>query len=142
LALAKTALASIKNHPWVGVGTGGQQKAFAGIYHSKGSVLDEEWQWLHSHNQLLSMAVTLGIPFALYFLFSLWYAPHSMKRWRSYLYLAFFMVFFLSFFDDDTLETMQGVFFYAFFNSLLLYAMPRESALNTETAIGNSKVSI
>jgi O-antigen ligase len=131
---------SIKNHPLIGVGTGGQQKAFAAIYDRRGTVLEEEWQWMHSHNQLLSIAVTLGIPALVYFLFSLWYAPYSMKRWRSYLYLAFFMVFFLSFFDDDTLETMQGVFFYAFFNSLFLYAMPRESAINTETPIGETKL--
>lgn len=139
MELAHTAMTAIKTHPLIGVGTGGQQKAFAEIYRRKGSVLDQEWQWMHSHNQLLSMAVTLGIPMLLYFLFSLWYAPHSMKRWRSYLYLAFFMVFFLSFFDDDTLETMQGVFFYGFFNSLFLYAMPRESAINTETEIGLEK---
>ncbi len=129
LELLQTAMTSIRHHPLIGVGTGGQQKAFAEIYEKQGTVLDENFQWLHSHNQLLSIGVTLGIPVLLYFLFSLWYAPHSMKRWRSYLYLAFFMVFFLSFFDDDTLETSQGVFFYAFFNSLFLYAMPRGSAV-------------
>ncbi|HET6993297.1 MAG TPA: O-antigen ligase family protein, partial [Bacteroidia bacterium] len=118
---------------------GGQQKTFAEQYRKEGTKLGEEWQWLHSHNQLLSIAVSLGIPGLLYFLFSLWYAPHSMKRWRSYLYLAFFIVFFLSFFDDDTLETSQGVNFFAFFNALFLYSMPRASAIRTDESANQEK---
>jgi hypothetical protein len=35
-------------------------------------------------------------------------------------------------FDDDTLETQQGVNFYAFFNAVLLFAMPRSSAINLD----------
>lgn len=132
LELAKTATGVIREHPWIGVGTGGQHTAFEDRYDTKGSRLGEEWQWLHSHNQFLAMAVTLGIPAMLYFIFALWYAPASMRRWRSYLYLAFFITFFLSCFDDDTLETMQGVFFFALFNSLFLYAMPRGSAVRME----------
>lgn len=132
MELANTAWRTIKQHPWIGIGTGGQQKHFTAQYKAEGTKLNEEWQWLHSHNQFLSIAVCLGIPGLLYFLFSLWYAPHSMKRWRSYLYLAFFLVFFLSFLDDDTLETSQGVNFFAFFNALFLYCMPRESAIPTD----------
>jgi hypothetical protein len=132
LELAHTAITTIKKHPWIGVGTGGQQKTFAAQYQEEGTKLGEEWQWLHSHNQFLSIGVSLGIPGLLYFIFSLWYAPRSMKRWRSYLYLAFFLVFFLSFLDDDTLETSQGVNFFAFFSALFLFSMPRESAIRTD----------
>lgn len=128
LELFHTALECIGENPWIGVGTGGQQKAFANTYATEGTKLDEEWRHLHAHNQFLSVALSLGIPFLLYFLFMLWYAPSSMRRWRSYLYLAFFVTAILSFLDDDTLETMQGVLFFAFFNSLFLYAMPRASA--------------
>ncbi|MCX6310086.1 MAG: O-antigen ligase family protein [Bacteroidetes bacterium] len=132
MELAQTALICVEQHPWIGAGTGAQQKTFATHYKTEGTKLGEQWQWLHSHNQLLSIAVCLGIPGLLYFIFSLWYAPRSMKRWRSYLYLAFFIVFFLSFWDDDTLETSQGVNFFAFFNALFLYTMPRESAIRTD----------
>jgi hypothetical protein len=132
LELLGTALDCIRDNPWIGVGTGGQKKAFENSYKTEGTKLEDEWRHLHAHNQFLSIAVTLGIPALLYFLFVLWYAPASMRRWRSYLYLAFFFTFFLSCFDDDTLETMQGVIFYAFFNALFLYAMPRESAIRVE----------
>ncbi len=132
IEFAQTAGRTIKQHPWIGVGTGGQQKSYEAAYHFYGTKLEREYQWMHAHNQFLSIAVCLGIPALLYFIFSLWYAPHSMKRWRSYLYLAFFLVLCMSFFDDDTLETSQGVNFFAFFNSLFLFAMPRDSAIRTE----------
>ncbi|CAN5854178.1 hypothetical protein BH11BAC7_BH11BAC7_24170 [soil metagenome] len=132
MEFAQTALTTIKQHPWIGVGTGGQQKSYEKVYHSYGTKLEREYQWMHAHNQFLSIAVCLGIPALLYFIFSLWYAPRRMKRWRSYLYLAFFLVLCMSFFDDDTLETSQGVNFFAFFNALFLFAMPRESAIRSE----------
>lgn len=130
--IAKTAIRCIKKTPWIGVGTGGQQKAYKAIYKVNHSKLDKEYQWMHAHNQFISIGVCLGIPALLYFIFSLWYAPYRMKRWRSYLYLAFFIVLFMSFFDDDTLETSQGVNFFAFFNALFLFSMSRESALRAE----------
>jgi hypothetical protein len=134
MEIARTALSCIKAKPWIGVGTGGQQKAYEAAYKINHSKLDEAYQWMHAHNQFISIAVCLGIPALLYFIFSLWYAPYRMKRWRSYLYLAFFIVICMSFFDDDTLETSQGVNFFAFFNALFLYAMPRESALADKKA--------
>jgi hypothetical protein len=129
LEIARTALGCIKAKPWIGAGTGGQQKSYEAAYKKNNSKLNEEYQWMHAHNQFISIAVCLGIPALLYFIFSLWYAPYRMKRWRSYLYLAFFIVLCMSFFDDDTLETSQGANFFAFFNALFLFSMPRESAL-------------
>lgn len=119
-----TALNVIGDHPWIGTGTGSQQTAYDEFYTKHGTVLSEKFQWLHAHNQFLSIAVTLGIPAAVFFIFSLWWPARSMRRWKSYLYLAFFVIVVLSFLDDDTLETQQGVTFYAFFNALLLYGMP------------------
>lgn len=129
LELLGTAIDCIREKPLIGVGTGGQKKAFENTYDTEGTTLGEEWQHLHAHNQFLSVGVTLGIPAMLFFIFMLWYAPSSMRRWRSYLYLAFFVTVTLSFLDDDTLETSQGVLFFIFFNSLFLYAMPRASAV-------------
>lgn len=122
--VADAALHAIKENPWIGTGTGSQKITYDNYYSAHGTMLNEKWQWLHAHNQFLSIAVTLGIPAALFFLFSLWWPARTMRRWNSYLYLAFFVIVALSFLDDDTLETQQGVTFYAFFNALLLYAMP------------------
>jgi O-Antigen ligase len=128
LEVLGAAMYSIGNHPWIGTGTGSQTFAYNEYYRESGSRLHEGWQWLHVHNQILEIAVTLGIPAALFFIFSLWWPAYSMRKMRSVLYLSFFLITLLSFLDDDTLETQQGVTFYAFFNALLLYAMPFASA--------------
>lgn len=127
--VSEAALQAIGEHPWIGTGVGSQKNTYDAIYTEHGTELDEQYQWLHAHNQFLSFAVTLGIPFTLFFIFSLWWPARNMRRWRSYLYLAFFIIVVLSFLDDDTLETQQGATFYAFFNCLLLYAMPFVSSV-------------
>ncbi|HEU4716512.1 MAG TPA: O-antigen ligase family protein, partial [Bacteroidia bacterium] len=129
IELFKTSLTCSREHLLFGVGTGGQEKAFANCYQINGTMLDEDWRWMHSHNQFLSSLVTLGIPGLIFFLLMLFYPASSMKRWGSFLFLAFFIVLFLSFIDEDTLETSQGVIFFAFFNSLFLFAMPWGSAV-------------
>lgn len=129
LEVIGAAVHSIKQSPWIGSGTASQSMVYTKYYEGRGSRLNEKYQWMHAHNQFLSFAVTLGIPATLFFLFSLWWPARSMRRWNNYLYLAFFVVTLLSFLDDDTLETQQGVVFYAFFNALFLYAMPFVSSL-------------
>ncbi len=128
LEVISAALHNSAARPWIGSGTGSQMKTYTAYYASADTRLQEKWQWLHAHNQFLSIAVTLGIPAALFFIFSLWWPARSMRRWKSFLYVAFFVIVCLSFLDDDTLETQQGVTFYAFFNCLLLYAMPFASS--------------
>jgi len=118
------ALYSIEKRPWIGGGTGSQNVAYYEYYAQSKSRLHQKYRWLHAHNQFISFAVTFGIPFAIFFVFALWWPARSMHRWKSYLYLAFFVIVTLSFLDDDTLETQQGVVFFAFFNALFLYAMP------------------
>lgn len=138
LVVIEPALHAISVHPWIGTGVGSQKKTYDEFYTEHGTVLDEKYQWLHAHNQFLSFAVTMGIPFMLFFLFSLWWPARNMRRWRSYLYLAFFIIVALSFFDDDTLETQQGATFYAFFNCLLLYAMPFVASVTDPKAVNAS----
>jgi hypothetical protein len=131
--VSNAALHAISDHPWIGTGVGSQKKTYDEYYTDNGTLLDEKWQWLHAHNQFLSLAVTLGIPVMLFFVFSLWWPARNMRRWSSYVYLAFFIIVALSFLDDDTLETQQGVTFFAFFNALLLYAMPFVSSVTGTT---------
>ncbi len=121
--LGKNAYAMIKEKPWSGFGTGTSERAYRNYYHLHGTDLDKEWHWLHPHNQFLSIALTLGVPALLFFIFSLIYPAMFANRWRNFMYLSFFLVVVLSFFDDDTLETQQGATFYAFFNAVLLFAM-------------------
>ncbi|MCU0436058.1 MAG: O-antigen ligase family protein [Bacteroidia bacterium] len=122
--LSQTALACIAEAPLLGHGTGSSEKTMRNFYTRNGTPLDESFQWMHPHNQFLSFALTLGIPMLLYFIFSLTYPMSRMGRWRNYISLAFFIIAVTSFLNDDTLETQQGVTFFAYFNALVLFALP------------------
>lgn len=125
--LAQTALACISETPLLGHGTGSTEKTMRNFYIHNGTPLDESFQWMHPHNQFLSIALTLGIPALLYFVFSLTFPMSRMGRWKNYISLAFFIIAVTSFLNDDTLETQQGVTFFAYFNALVLFALPSGS---------------
>jgi hypothetical protein len=125
--LAQTAMACISEAPILGHGTGSSEKTMRSFYAKNGTPLSESFQWMHPHNQFLSFTLTLGIPALLYFIFSLTYPMSRMGRWKNYISLAFFIIAVTSFLNDDTLETQQGVTFFAYFNALVLFAMPSGS---------------
>jgi len=115
----KAAKQIIKKHGLIGVGTGGNQKAFDQAYVQINSPLLEENR-LRSHNQFLAFFVSYGvlgiISFCLLLLFSFYLAWKS----RSFLALMFLVVISTSFFIEDTLETQLGVTIFGFFISFLV----------------------
>jgi hypothetical protein len=119
----KAALGIIKKHPVIGVGTGDVKIAFEQQYEEMHSSLDSEHR-LRSHNQFLSIAVAFGSVGLLWFFISLFYPMIKEKRIFDYFYVSFFIIFFVSMLVEDTLETQAGVTFYAFFNTIFLFAKP------------------
>jgi len=119
----KAAVAIIKKHPVAGVGTGDVNQAFLNQYREMNSALGVDY-YLRSHNQFLSITVAFGFVGLIWFLFALVYPMIRYKMTFDYFYAVFFMILFLSMFTEDTLETQAGVTFYAFFNSILLFARP------------------
>ncbi len=108
----------IKNF-WFGVGTGDIKKAYHAEYHQY-PYIDKSAQ-LRAHNQILTMAVTFGVPGLLIILFNIIYPLFALKNSNDYmLYYLLAIINTLSFLIDDTLETQPGVTFYAFFNTLLI----------------------
>lgn len=109
----------IKENPWVGVGTGDLNRAFDRAYERIDSPLAEEFR-LRAHQQFLSIWIAFG-PFGLLlFILSLFLPPIWKERFRDPFYVAFFIVLFLSFFTEDTLESQAGVTLFAFWNALFL----------------------
>lgn len=129
--LAHNALACIVEKPLLGYGTGGTENAFRTYYTKNSWGLSESYHWLHTHNQFLSIALTLGIGALLYFIFALIYPMSSQNRWSSYFSVAFFIVIVLSFLNDDTLETQQGATLFAFFYALVVFALPQKETSET-----------
>ena len=116
----------IRQHPWFGVGTGDVPQAFSQAYDEIHSPLKEEFRF-RAHNQYLAIAVAFGLVGLAFFLVVLLYPYLSSKKHRTYLYTVFLCIILLSMFPEDTLETQAGASLFAFFEALLLVAMPKEA---------------
>ena len=51
-----------------------------------------------------------------------------MKGYKNFFYLIFWLIFMISMTTEDTIESQEGVTFYAFFTSFLLFAYKEERA--------------
>lgn len=111
--LWRTALRIIRKHPLAGVGTGDVPGVFSAELELSSSPL--KGTSMRSHNQYLSIAVALGIPALLYFLFALFYGPVRNKRFTDFNFFCFMIIGLLSMLTEDTLETQPGVSFFIFF---------------------------
>ena len=120
----KTASRIIAKEPWLGVGTGDVPQAFELQYHLDKSSLSEKNR-RRAHNQFLTIWLTFGIGGLIYFLIYL-FIP--LKRSQHKFYPIFFIIVFLSFFTEDTLETQAGVTFFALFNSLFLLGLDQSNS--------------
>ena len=116
----KAAIGIIKENPLIGVGTGDVKHAFEEQYNKMNSPLTKEWR-LRSHNQFLAIGTAFGLIGIVLFLITLFYPLFTKQKFNDYFYLMFFCVAFLSLFGEDTLETQNGVTFFAFFNSYFLF---------------------
>ncbi len=116
----KTSILIIRDHPWLGVGTGDMNIAFQRQYEIMDSPLKPEFRW-RSHNQFLSIAVGFGVLGLIWFLFGLIYPPIKLGRLSDYFYLTFFVIMIVSMLSEDTIETQAGATIFAFFTSLFLF---------------------
>ena len=114
----------IRQHPWFGVGTGDVPQAFSQAYDEIHSPLKEEFRF-RAHNQYLAIAVAFGLVGLAFFLVVLLYPYFSSKKYRTYLYTVFLCIMLLSMFPEDTLETQAGASLFAFFEAVLLMAVPK-----------------
>ena len=121
----RTSLQIIMQHPIFGVGTGDVPEAFRLQYEKTNSVLEPQYR-LRSHNQFLSITVAFGILGLFWFIFSLVYPMVRTRGYRNYLYIVFWIIFVLSILTEDTIESQEGVSFYAYFTSLFLFAWSDE----------------
>ena len=111
----------IEKHPVFGVGTGDIPNAYQQAYNELDSPLEPQFRH-KAHNQYLSITVGLGIVGLLVFLMVLLYPYLSAKRYRTYLYTIFLVILLISMLPEDTIETQAGASWFAFFNSLLIFA--------------------
>jgi O-antigen ligase len=111
-----------QHSPAWGVGTGDLNVAFADAYEASDSPLAEPFR-LRAHNQFLSFALAGGPVGAMLFV-GVFLALVTMSRrqeseWMATATLLFVLIFFLSCWTEDTLETQAGVTWAGFFTGLL-----------------------
>lgn len=109
----------IKHHGLLGVGTGGNQKAFNQAYNKIDSPLKQENR-LRSHNQFLAFFVSYGLLGFISFMILLGFSFYIAWKSKSFLALMFLAVITTSFLIEDTLETQLGVTIFGFFMSFLV----------------------
>jgi len=117
----RTSLLIIKQNWLIGVGTGDIPDAFTRQYQVMDSPLQQAFRW-RSHNQYLSIFIAFGIFGFFWFLVTLIYPGIVTRRFRNYLYVIFWLIVIISMFTEDTIESQDGVTFYAFFNAFLLFS--------------------
>ena len=122
----KTGWQIVRDHFWCGVGTGDVPDMFRFYYEKNHSSLAAGWR-LRAHNQYLTYWITYGIFGFLYFLFAFFSPFFLEKKQHDYLALIFMIIAALSMLYEDTLETQAGVYFIAFFYSLLIFATKRNN---------------
>ncbi len=115
-----TSLDIIESNFWFGVGTGDIAQAFEQQYIKNNSKLDIRWR-LRAHNQLLTFFLTFGLVGFLIVAAALIYPAIKEKSRIKYLIILFLIVGFMSFLNEDTLETHAGISFFAFFYAFFLY---------------------
>ncbi len=121
----KTAIYLVKDKPVFGHGTGDMQRVFEHAYVVTNSNLEPVYRH-RAHNQFLAIAVAFGVVGLIIFLYALFYPPLMLGKFNNYYYFVFFIIAFISFLSEDTLETQAGVTFFAFFSALFLFSIRKE----------------
>ncbi len=122
LELWKTSLTIIKSNWVFGIGTGDVPDYFKQTLANENSPL--KGTKLRSHNQYLSLFIAFGIVGFLLCMFSFIYPFVKSKLIFDYFCMIFLIILLMSMFTEDTIESQDGVTFYAFFAALYLFQKP------------------
>jgi len=121
----KNTLAIIKEHPFIGVGTGDAKLATQEQYQKSNSWLEEKWQ-LTAHNYYLYIALIAGIPGLFVFLISFFYPVFSNRNYTYFPLSALVLIAAIAMLTEDLFTTQAGVSFVAYFYSLFLFSRSKE----------------
>jgi hypothetical protein len=116
----KAAKEAIVRKPWFGWGTGDYLLAMQYGLDRVESRLEFR-SHMKPHNQYLSMMVLFGIVGLAWFLFAVFFPAVRLNSFQHLPFLAFFVIFMVSLFIDDTMETQAGLTFFVFFYNFFLF---------------------
>ncbi len=120
LTIWKSSFEVVKEHFFIGVGTGDVKDVLIEKY-KKHNSLEALTQQKNAHNQFLQILIALGIIGFLVLIIALILPAYYALKHGSYKYLLFLIIIVINFLVESMLETQAGVVFYAFFNSFLFF---------------------
>ncbi len=115
----KAALTIIREHFWLGVGTGNWKQAYHDAYQQNQSQMDPA-QYADAHNQYLNYMVKFGLVGLLWILFAIIYPVVITKSYRHPIFFLFLISLLLANFGDSNFETHVGSSFFALFYCLFV----------------------
>ena len=122
----EAASVAIGSSPWFGWGTGDYLLAMRyGLERIESRL--EFRSHMKPHNQYLSMMVLFGVVGLAWFLFAVFYPAFRLGGFHHLPFLAFFVIFMVSLFIDDTMETQAGLTFFVFFYNFFLFLRERSA---------------
>ena len=120
IVYSKIAISLIKKNFWFGIGTGNIPSEYKHYYTTHDTKLSK-FRWWLTHNEYLRLFAIFGI-FGFLIIISAFILPAWFERkWSSYYFVMIFIITFVSFIFEDTLETQIGATFVAFFYSFFLW---------------------
>lgn len=119
-----SAAISIIQKNWIlGTGTGDIPDVFKQELTERNSPLKDTR--MRSHNQFLSFFIAFGIFGFLWFLFALFYPILAQNKSNDYFFVFFLIIVLMSMLTEDTLESQDGLTFFAYFYALFLFQRPQ-----------------
>src|SRR5690606_27244519 len=116
-AIWKTSLNILTEHPF-GVGTGDVKDVLVENYVKSGLDYAAEKE-LNAHNQFLQIALATGILGLLVLMIMIFYPLYNAIKNKYIIYMVFLGLIIINFLTEAMLETLAGVVFFAFFNTML-----------------------
>ena len=114
----KSAIEVIKTNPVFGTGTGDSKTELVKKFNDNGWHLLAQRNF-NSHNQFFEVAISLGIPAALFFVWLIFYLYKKARRQKQILLQGFVIIFTLSMLTEAMLESEAGIVFFVFIISML-----------------------
>lgn len=111
----------IKKNVFLGVGVGDLQEELNTCFHNTIGAKVYFWREHNTHNQFLFFFGSSGILGISFFILSILISIYLAIRRRDSMFLFFIISVLIVFFTENVLSRSDGVIFYSFFNSLMLF---------------------